>query len=54
MFTQGGRTMIKLGDSVIDYDDAFRFYMTPKLANPHYLPEVRVGVRYGIVTLTCV
>ena len=26
----------------------FRFYITTKLRNPHYLPEVSVKVRYGI------
>ena len=36
--------MIHLGDSDVDYDPNFRFYMTSKLANPHYLPEVCVKV----------
>lgn len=39
-FVAGGRTLIRLGDSDIDYDKNFRFYMTTKMANPHYLPEV--------------
>lgn len=39
-FVSGGRTLIRLGDSDIDYDKNFRFYMTTKMANPHYLPEV--------------
>lgn len=41
-FVEGGRTLIRLGDSDIDYDKNFRFYMTTKMANPHYLPEVRM------------
>lgn len=24
----------------MDYDERFRFYMTTKLPNPHYLPDV--------------
>ena len=32
--------MIKLGDKEIDYHQDFRFYMTTKLANPHYSPEI--------------
>lgn len=44
-FVSGGRTLIRLGDSDIDYDKNFRFYMTTKMANPHYLPEVCVCVR---------
>lgn len=39
-FVAGGRTLIRLGDSDIDYNKKFRFYMTTKMANPHYLPEV--------------
>lgn len=42
-FVAGGRTLIRLGDSDIDYDKNFRFYMTTKMANPHYLPEVRAA-----------
>lgn len=41
---QAGRTIIKLGDSEIDYDPNFKLYMTTKLSNPHYLPEVCVTV----------
>lgn len=39
-YMSGGRLLIRLGDSDVDYDQNFRFYMTTKLANPHYLPEV--------------
>lgn len=39
-FVSGGRMLIRLGDTDIDYDKNFRFYMTTKMANPHYLPEV--------------
>ncbi|XP_068140477.1 dynein axonemal heavy chain 7 [Drosophila tropicalis] len=44
LFKQGGTLCIKLGDSVIEYNHSFRFYMTTKLRNPHYLPEVAVKV----------
>lgn len=30
---------IMFGDKPIEYDDSFRFLMTTKLANPHFLPE---------------
>lgn len=43
----GGRMLIRLGDSDIDYDKNFRFYMTTKLYNPHYLPEVCIKVNQG-------
>ncbi|KAH8377909.1 hypothetical protein KR093_007822, partial [Drosophila rubida] len=44
LFKQGGTLCIKLGDSVIEYNHSFKFYMTTKLRNPHYLPEVAVKV----------
>lgn len=31
---------LKLGDKEIDWDPNFRLYLTTKLANPHYGPEV--------------
>ena len=39
-----GVDCIRLGDSTIEYSDQFRFYITTKLRNPHYLPEVSVKV----------
>ncbi len=43
-FLSGGRLLIRLGDSDVEYDPNFRFYMTTKLSNPHYLPEVCIKV----------
>ncbi|KAK6983775.1 Dynein heavy chain 6 axonemal [Biomphalaria glabrata] len=51
-FIQGGRVLIRLGDSDIDYDRNFRFYMTTKLSNPHYLPEVCIKVTVINFTVT--
>jgi dynein heavy chain len=31
---------IKLGDSVLDWDDNFRLYLVSKLTNPKYTPEI--------------
>ena len=39
-FVQAGSLVIKLGDSVIPYHDDFSFYITTKLPNPLYTPEV--------------
>ncbi|CAH0590400.1 unnamed protein product [Chrysodeixis includens] len=39
-YTQGGKEFIALGDNVIEYHPHFRLYMTTKLRNPHYLPEI--------------
>ncbi|XP_010788876.1 dynein heavy chain 12, axonemal [Notothenia coriiceps] len=43
-FKQGGVDCIKLGESVIEYSRDFRFYITTKLKNPHYLPELATKV----------
>jgi dynein heavy chain len=39
-FMDGSQKMITLDDKAIPWDDNFRLYMTSKLANPHYSPEV--------------
>eukprot|EP00606_Chrysophyceae_sp_TOSAG23-5_P000032 GSChrysophyteH2.ASY1.ANO1.271.1 assembled CDS len=44
LFKQGGVYCIRLGDSTVEYSENFRFYITTKLRNPHYLPEVSVKV----------
>ena len=36
--------MIKMGDDIIPYHPDFRFYITTKMRNPHYQPEVSVKV----------
>ncbi|XP_069776188.1 dynein axonemal heavy chain 2 isoform X2 [Narcine bancroftii] len=36
----GGRLLLKLGDKEIEYNKDFRFYITTKLSNPHYPPEI--------------
>ncbi|XP_054978204.1 dynein axonemal heavy chain 6 [Sorex araneus] len=52
IFVSGGRVLIRLGDSDIDYDKNFKFYMTTKLPNPHYLPEVCIKVTIINFTVT--
>ncbi|KAI5743615.1 hypothetical protein M8J77_020226 [Diaphorina citri] len=44
IFKSGAGWSIKLGDTVIEYNDNFKFYITTKLRNPHYLPEIAVKV----------
>jgi dynein heavy chain len=36
----GNREVLKLGDKELDYNKDFKFYLTTKLQNPHYTPEV--------------
>jgi len=40
----GGVATIRLGDATIEYDKKFRLYITTKLRNPHYPPELCVKV----------
>ncbi|XP_068620866.1 dynein axonemal heavy chain 7 [Battus philenor] len=46
-FRQGGALCIKIGDAIVEYSKDFKLYISTKLANPHYLPEV--GVRVTLV-----
>uniref|UniRef100_A0A8C3QD06 Dynein axonemal heavy chain 12 n=1 Tax=Geospiza parvula TaxID=87175 RepID=A0A8C3QD06_GEOPR len=41
-FKQG--TCIRLGDSIIEYSSDFKFFITTKLRNPHYMPELATKV----------
>ncbi|KAL3130871.1 hypothetical protein ABBQ38_000200 [Trebouxia sp. C0009 RCD-2024] len=50
--SQGHRRFIRLGASDVDYDANFKLYMTTKLANPHYLPEVCITTNLINFTVT--
>jgi dynein heavy chain len=41
---KGAQYLIKLGDQDIPYNQEFRFYMTTKMPNPHYVPEITIKV----------
>ncbi|KAK9508782.1 hypothetical protein O3M35_006257 [Rhynocoris fuscipes] len=43
-YKQGGMLYLKVGDNLLQYNDNFRFYITTRLRNPHYLPEIAVKV----------
>jgi len=43
-FKQGSILFIKIGESIVEYNKDFRFYILTRLRNPHYLPEVAVKV----------
>ncbi|CAJ1418817.1 unnamed protein product [Effrenium voratum] len=44
IFKAGSVLMIRLGDSQCEYNKDFRLFITTKLPNPHYSPEVCVQV----------
>ena len=41
---QGGVNSLRFGDSTIEYDERFRMFITTKMRNPHYPPELCVKV----------
>ncbi|KAJ9454440.1 Dynein-1-beta heavy chain [Diplonema papillatum] len=49
-----GQPMINLGgnDHAVKYDHNFRLYLTTKMANPHYLPDVCIKVTLINFTVT--
>lgn len=40
----GGIDCIRLGEVIIEYSFDFKFYITTKLRNPHYMPELATKV----------
>lgn len=44
VYKQGNTWVMKLGDVVVPYDEGFQLYITTKLPNPHYTPEVSIKV----------
>jgi dynein heavy chain len=43
-YQKGTNVYIKLGDQDIEYSPKFFFYITTKMRNPHYLPELQTKV----------
>jgi len=50
--SEAGMWQIRLGDSTIDFDDNFNLFMTTKLPNPHYIPEICIKVTLINFTVT--
>jgi len=44
IFKQGGVDYMKVGENIVEYSPDFRFYITSRLRNPHYMPEIAVKV----------
>lgn len=47
-----GQNSIKLGDTWVAINNDFKFFITSKLANPHYLPEICIKVTLINFTVT--
>ena len=47
-----GRTLIRIGDQDVDYDKLFKLFITSKLPNPNFLPEIFIKVTVINFTVT--
>jgi dynein heavy chain len=47
-----GRILIKFGDQDIDFDKNFKLFLTTKIPNPRYLPEIFIKVTVINFTVT--
>jgi hypothetical protein len=54
IIVKGRSKLIKLADQEFDYDDKFRLYMTSRLANPHFSPELAAKATIIDFTVTYV
>lgn len=50
--TEAGIMQIRIGDGNVDFDDHFKFFMTTKMPNPHYIPEICIKVTLINFTVT--
>jgi len=49
---RGGQMVLRLGDQDVPYEESFGLYITTKMSNPHYLPEVCIKVTIINFTVT--
>lgn len=52
--TVGGVSTIRMGDNNVEYDPNFRLYISTKMTNPHYPPELCVKVGTELSLVCCV
>eukprot|EP00981_Chlorochromonas_danica_P000077 scaffold30_cov166-Ochromonas_danica.AAC.10 len=52
VFKRSGQLLLRLGDTDVPYSEEFRFMITTKLANPHYMPEICIKVTVINFTVT--
>lgn len=52
VFKRAGQMYLRLGDTDVPYSDEFKFMITTKLANPHYMPEIFIKVTIINFTVT--
>jgi len=50
IYKEEGIYKINLGDKPVEYDANFKLFLTTKLANPHFLPEV--SIKLSVINFT--
>lgn len=43
---------MKFGDKILNYNNDFRLFITTKLPNPHYFPEIQIKTSIINFTVT--
>ena len=51
-YKEDGIEKINFGDKPVPFDNQFSLYITTKLANPHYLPEICIKLTIINFTVT--
>lgn len=51
-FKNAGVLSIKVGDNIIDYSKNFKLFLTSKLRNPHFTPEISTKLTLINFTIT--
>lgn len=51
-FKNAGVLSIKVGDNIIDYSRSFKLFLTSKLRNPHFNPEISTKLTLINFTIT--
>nr|XP_012140860.1 PREDICTED: dynein heavy chain 1, axonemal [Megachile rotundata] len=44
LFEHGGQWCIKIGENIVPYHPDFRLFLTTRLSNPHYTPDITVKI----------
>jgi len=52
VYKSGGQLVINIGDNAVEYSPEFKFYITTKLPNPHYTPEISTKIVLINFTIT--
>lgn len=52
LMKKGQQWLLRLGDQDVPYNSDFKFYLTTKLPNPHYIPEICIKTTIINFTVT--